>query len=353
MMLRAECLPTYDYDVSVVVPIYRVERYLDTCVKSLLAQTLGKRLQIVLVDDGSPDRCGEIADGFKSQYENITCVHRKNGGLGPARNSGIWAARGEYVGFVDGDDWVDPIMYEDLLRRARETNADAVFSGMKTICEGKKVADYPVPYGSAVFHGDDAVMNFRKTFYGAAPSHEIMEPMQVSVCPAIYKRDLLNQNDVRFENIRSEDVVFNLDALKTAQTVATTEKIYYNYRKEQQESITSKFNETTITDYFCFFELVERRLNREKGCIGEECRLRFHRRVIDCSRGMLQGVFSPGIEPTDRAGLAQTVLESHLLKEAMKEYPWWRLPFKQALFFVAMRGRCLKALQLMLVLNRR
>ena len=78
-----------------VVPIYRVERYLDDCVNSLLAQTLGNRLQIVLVDDGSPDRCGEIADEYAARYENIICVHRKNGGLGPARNSGIDAASGE------------------------------------------------------------------------------------------------------------------------------------------------------------------------------------------------------------------------------------------------------------------
>ena len=67
------------YDVSVIVPIYRTERYLDECVKSLLAQTLGKRLQIVLVDDGSPDRCGEIADGYAERYENVICVHREIG----------------------------------------------------------------------------------------------------------------------------------------------------------------------------------------------------------------------------------------------------------------------------------
>ena len=128
------------YDVSVVVPIYRVERYLDDCVRSLLAQTLGERLQIVLVDDGSPDRCGEIADGYAARYGNVTCVHRENGGLGPARNSGIDTACGEYVGFVDSDDWVDSDMYKGLLDRARETGADAVYAEGK----GWQISPFPM-----------------------------------------------------------------------------------------------------------------------------------------------------------------------------------------------------------------
>lgn len=341
------------YDVSVVVPIYRVERYLDDCVRSLLAQTLGDRLQIVLVDDGSPDRCGEIADGYAERYGNIICVHRENGGLGPARNSGIDAACGEYVGFVDSDDWVDSDMYKGLLGRARETGADAVFSGMKTICGGERVADFPVPYGNAVFDGIDAVMDFRKTFYGAAPSREAMEPMQVSVCPAIYKRELLNRSYIRFENTRSEDIVFNLDALGAMRIVATMPQLYYSYRKEQQESITSTFKRSTLMEYFLLFDLVEQRLVKERGKLGEQCRLRFHRRVIDCSRGMLQGIFSGAFDSAEKDELVRIVLEASMLKDAMAGYPWWKLSLKQALFFVAMRSGWKGTLQLMSSLNRR
>lgn len=350
-MVLDECPSASCYDVSVIVPIYRVERYLDDCVESLLGQTLGKKLQIVLVDDGSPDRCGEIADDYAARYENIICIHRENGGLGPARNSGIDAARGEYVGFVDSDDWVDPDMYKELFDRTRETCADAVFSGMKTICGGERVADFPVPYGNAVFDGVDAVMNFRKTFYGAAPSRDAMEPMQVSVCPAIYKRELLNRGNIRFENTRSEDIVFNLDALGAMRVVATMPQLYYSYRKEQQESITSTFKRSTVMEYFLLFDLVERRLAKEQGSLREQCRLRFHRRVIDCSRGMLQGIFSGAFDSAERNELARIVLEAPRLKDAMAGYPWWKLPVKQALFFAAMRSGWKGALQLMTNLN--
>lgn len=347
-----ERLSACHYDVSVVVPIYRVERYLDDCVNSLLAQTLGNRLQIVLVDDGSPDRCGEIADEYAARYENIICVHRKNGGLGPARNSGIDAASGEYVGFVDSDDFVDLDMYEGLLERAKGTGADAVFSGMKTICEGEILTSYPVPYGNAVFDGFNAVMDFRKTFYGAAPSRVVMEPMQVSVCPAIYKRALLNAGDIRFENTRSEDIIFNLDALRVMRVVATMPQLYYNYRKEQQESITSTFKRATVMEYFLLFDLIEKRVSHEQGKLKEQCRLRFHRRVIDCSRGMLQGIFSSSFDSSERDELVRNVLEAPRLKDAIAGYPWWKLPVKQALFFFAMRGGWKGALRLMSNLNR-
>lgn len=121
------------YDVSVVVPLYNVSEFMPKCVDSLLAQSLGGRLQIVLVDDGSPDGSGRLADEYAALHSNITCVHRRNGGLGPARNSGIDASLGVYIGFVDGDDWVDSTMYEVLYKKAEETGADAVFSGMKTV----------------------------------------------------------------------------------------------------------------------------------------------------------------------------------------------------------------------------
>ncbi|HFD6724085.1 TPA: glycosyltransferase family 2 protein, partial [Enterococcus faecium] len=114
--------------VSVIVPIYNVEKYLRKCVDSLLSQTL-KEIEIVLVDDGSPDASGEIADEYQKKYSNVKTIHRENGGLGPARNTGIENATGEYVAFLDSDDWVESDMYEKLYLVASKENADIVVSG--------------------------------------------------------------------------------------------------------------------------------------------------------------------------------------------------------------------------------
>ena len=102
--------------LSIVVPIYKVEPYLRKCVDSLLNQDLPTEdYEIILVDDGSPDCCGEICDEYASKYGNIRVIHRENGGLSAARNSGIEIAQGKYIQFVDSDDYLEPNVLKTLV----------------------------------------------------------------------------------------------------------------------------------------------------------------------------------------------------------------------------------------------
>ena len=114
--------------VSIVVPMYGVEKYLEKCVNSLIHQTL-KDIEIILVDDGSPDKCGEIAEQYAKNDARIKVIHQKNAGLGPARNTGMEVAVGEYIGFVDSDDWVNETMFEHLYNAALKGNADIAVGG--------------------------------------------------------------------------------------------------------------------------------------------------------------------------------------------------------------------------------
>ena len=109
--------------ISVIVPIYNVEKYLDRCVQSIVDQTY-KELEIILIDDGSPDNSPEICDGWAKKDGRIKVIHKKNGGVSSARNAGLDAARGEYVGFVDGDDIILPEFYETLITNAQNNAAD-------------------------------------------------------------------------------------------------------------------------------------------------------------------------------------------------------------------------------------
>ena len=109
--------------LSVVVPVYNVEKYLERCIKSLLSQTLHVD-EIIIVDDGSPDNCGKIADDFAINNNNIIVIHQENMGLSGARNTGIERATGEYIGFVDSDDMILPEFYENLYYAITEKNAD-------------------------------------------------------------------------------------------------------------------------------------------------------------------------------------------------------------------------------------
>lgn len=108
--------------ISVVVPVYKVEKYLKKCVDSIIAQTY-KNIEIILVDDGSPDSCPEICDEYAEKDSRVKVVHQQNGGLSAARNSGIKAAAGEYISFVDSDDFIQPLYIEQLFITARDSGA--------------------------------------------------------------------------------------------------------------------------------------------------------------------------------------------------------------------------------------
>lgn len=114
--------------ISVIVPIYNVEPYLCRCLDSLINQTY-RALQIILVDDGSPDNCGKVCDEYSKLDSRITVIHKLNGGVSSARNTGLDAAKGDYIGWVDPDDWIEPDMFEYMLGKAMDNSADIVVCG--------------------------------------------------------------------------------------------------------------------------------------------------------------------------------------------------------------------------------
>lgn len=114
--------------ISVIIPIYRVEQYLCKCVESVLAQTY-HNMEVILVDDGSPDGCGKICDEYAERDERVKVIHKPNGGVASARNAGLDAATGEWIGWVDSDDWAEPALFETLLQGALETSAEISVCG--------------------------------------------------------------------------------------------------------------------------------------------------------------------------------------------------------------------------------
>ena len=126
--------------ISVIVPVYNAEKYLRKCVASIRAQTY-RNLEIILVDDGSCDRSGELCEAFALEDSRIVVIRKENGGVASARNAGLDAMHGDYVGFVDADDWIDPEMYEVLLQRMIAENAQISCCGM-AIVTGEQITRY-------------------------------------------------------------------------------------------------------------------------------------------------------------------------------------------------------------------
>lgn len=211
--------------VSIIVPVYKVEQYLNRCVTSLVNQSL-KDIEIILVDDGSPDRCPQMCDEWAERDIRIRVVHKKNEGLGFARNSGMEVACGEYIAFVDSDDYVDTNTYKKLYEQTEEGRFDIVYCGHKEEYEKgkwKNVSDFE---NVRTFLGKDA-LNVSKAFLVKGNG---LPRLTLSVWHSIYRRDLLQS--IRFNSERyvcSEDVPFQVEVTRKAQTIKFLPNCFYNY----------------------------------------------------------------------------------------------------------------------------
>ena len=138
--------------VSVIVPIYNVEKYLLRCIDSLIAQSL-KDIEVILVDDGSPDQCPQLCDEYAEQYKNIKVIHQKNAGLGMARNAGLKIAKGEYIAFVDSDDYLDTDALEKLYQTAKKESADTVLGAYCRVDAYGNILPQHTPMVNQIFEG--------------------------------------------------------------------------------------------------------------------------------------------------------------------------------------------------------
>lgn len=216
--------------VSIILPIYNVEKYLDRCMDSLLNQTL-KDIEIIMVDDGSPDNCPQMCDEYAKKDNRVKVVHKKNAGLGFARNSGLDVAKGEYIAFVDSDDYVGLNMYKTLYDRAEADKCDAVFCGFRTELKQNKWVYSDEVDADKLWRGKD-VQLFMLDMIASGAGVKAERLYQMSVWHSIYKRSIIEDNHLRFvseREVASEDIPFQVDYLSKANTVAYIKEMYYSY----------------------------------------------------------------------------------------------------------------------------
>ena len=231
--------------VSIIIPVYKVEAFLSRCVESALSQTY-KNIEIILVDDGSPDKCPQICDEYAKKYPQIKVVHKQNGGLSSARNAGMKVATGEYILFIDSDDWIDPETVTELVAIAEREKVDFVRSRAK--------------YANWPNHEDGAVCDFgiETMIHTGRYSREMIEKEILPICIAtsqitfgpivsswgtLYRRSILTDNKLTFyEDVKySEDCIFNAKVLMVCDSFYyLNEPQYYNYY----------YNNTSITKSF-------------------------------------------------------------------------------------------------------
>lgn len=219
--------------VSVIVPIYNVQQYLDCCISSLRNQTL-KDIEIILVDDESPDSCPQLCDEYALQDDRIKVIHKKNGGLGFARNSGMEAATGKYVTFVDGDDYVQTDTYELAAKLAEENNLDILRFGLdRFVKEGSFTEQNKEMSLQIISEAQDMRLLALQIFSRPLLSYQRELFSGGSVCTALFRLDFIRKHSLKFHSERefvSEDFVFTYDCYQKAARVGNVPYTFYHYR---------------------------------------------------------------------------------------------------------------------------
>ncbi len=340
--------------ISIIVPVYKVEPYLDRCMESLLGQTFSD-IEIILVDDGSPDRCPEMCDAYARMDSRVKVIHKENEGLGFARNSGLDLASGEYAAFVDSDDYVTRDMCEKLLRRARETDADIVYGG--AFYHHGERGDRK-SFGNdteRLWRGEEKIRQLLLNFVAMAPGRTKDTVMEVAVWRALFRRQVLEENGIRFVSERvfiAEDMIFNIDMLQKCRCVATiTDPVYYYCLNPS--SLSKTFREDRFQRRKELYYEMGRRLSllyRE-----EEYRIRCERFLIASARRYARAV----VRQRKRAGKAQvrrwlvSLCEDEELRRVLGTYPITRLPYQQFAAAWLMKKQMYFPLEVLLRVKRR
>jgi len=220
--------------ISVIIPVYKVEKYVEKCIQSVINQTY-ENLQIILVDDGSPDNCGKICDEYAKKDHRIEVIHKSNGGLSDARNKGLEIAKGEYIGFVDSDDYIEADMYEVLYNLLKQYNADVSICNFYTVSQGK----------ISIKNAENGIKEYNRI--------EILKEIlldkniQSYAWNKLYKKELFDEIKYPIGK-KYEDIGTTFFLLEKCNKVVVTGKSEYYYIN-RQDSIVNNVTESTITDY--------------------------------------------------------------------------------------------------------
>lgn len=226
--------------ISIIVPVYNVEKYLSKCIDSILAQTY-KNFELILVDDGSPDRCGDICDTY-AKDERVIVIHQKNQGVSAARNAGLKIAKGEYIGFVDPDDWIDSHMYEDMYKVFKMNQVDLVICGYDYFDE-----DGNIDMNRQYVIKPNEFLTQKDVMYHFS---DMPPTIRHGVCNKLFRKKIL-QNQIFKEGLHSsEDVLFlNEYALKTKNAIFI-HKPYYKNLVRQGSATHGGLNIDSLADSF-------------------------------------------------------------------------------------------------------
>ncbi len=327
--------------VSVIVPVYNVEKYLDDCIQSLLAQTY-ENIELILVDDGSNDSSGRTCDEIAKKDSRVRVIHKENAGLGFARNSGLEIAKGKYVTFIDSDDRADKDLISQLMDAVKNDAVDTCIGGFKRISENGTV-EFTEKYDCRIYQNNEVYDElFARMLGSAADKHDAI---RMSVWNVLYSMDIIRKNDLMFPSERefiSEDIIWDSEYYKYAQKVKIIDSTAYNYRITPG-SLTQKFKPNR-------FEMVCK-LYEELCRIGNDKRkvVRLQRQFFVNIRVCLRQEKSSisGKSKHEARERIKKIVYSSTVRKIVAEYPIKDIQLKQKVFLILLKYKMVDVIVLL------
>ena len=347
--------------VSIIVPVYNVENYLESCINSLRNQSL-EEIEVILVDDSSTDSSLEVCQRAAAEDTRIKVIHKVNEGAGKARNAALEIATGEYIGFVDSDDYVERDMFKILYEKAEEYKSDLVMSGVLFV-DGNMFSEQGECVRKVYFDKDthfesqDALKELRMGIVGALPEDADDSKYGMSIWKNLFRHEIIKDNNILFESERqmlSEDALFMIDFISCIKKATGICEAFYNYCRNE-DSISKSYKKDRFEKSQVFVREVEKRF--KKDIEPQKYQMYIYRfwqamcRVL-CSQEIMYAADN-NIKFAELRKRLKAVCTHALSVRALKEYPVCKLPLKQRVFAYAMKYRMYFVLKVLVGLRSR
>jgi glycosyltransferase involved in cell wall biosynthesis len=329
--------------VSIIVPVYNVEKYLVQCLETLLAQTLTD-IEVIAVNDGSTDSSPEILENYAAKDNRLKIINKSNGGPSDARNVGLNAVRGEYIGFIDADDWIEKEMYEIMFNTANKNNTDIVVCNfIREFQNGTfGLHNMPITYGR-IYNKIDIQKEIVSKMIGIPTYQEDYQSIIASfnsVCKNIYRRDLIIANKIWFvsEQFFAEDMLFNLQAYCLATSLIATDNFLYHYRYSS-DSLVTKYRHNMLGMHLNLYWYIREFLNSHD--MRNDYTTQLYGRI--CIDTVL--LFNNIMKKNNPAGFikkwhqTKEILNNPVIIDAFNNFSFHQFPFKNKVFFTLAKYR--------------
>lgn len=339
--------------VSIIVPVYNVEKYLSRCMDSLLNQTLTD-IEIIMVDDESPDNCPAMCDEYAKKDSRIKVIHKKNGGLGFARNSGLEIATGEFVAFLDSDDFVDIAMYETLYKYAKKNQLDTCYCRTQKYYSSGETKQIMELSENKIFEGRSEIDVFLMEMVGGEEYGLGVMKYSIAVWKAIYSMEVIKRYNISFvseKEIASEDLFFHIDYLSKANKIAWLNKKLHFYF----------FNENSISTSYSKekYQRINLAMENLKSYLDKYYSFDFYKEYYYGQLMRLQKVIF--IHEVSRTDISYCKLRSVLIEECCKpilsfikkEYSTKCLSLRKRIYIIAIKYRLVDLLILLIKLKNK